>query len=299
MGRRRRTGRDVHGIVLLDKPIGRSSNHVLQQVRRLFQANKAGHTGSLDPLATGVLPICLGHATKVSSLLLDSDKAYQFEMLLGVTTTTGDSEGEVLTQSDVPDVSVADVDRLLNRFTGSIAQIPPMYSALKHQGQPLYKLARAGKEVERAPRQVTIHRLELLKQCADRWLLEVECSKGTYVRTLAQDLGAALGCGAHVSLLRRTQAGPFSLKNAVTLETLESLALESLGQYLLSVDAALPEVPEIWLDADQAEKFQHGQSIQMSSVPEEALIRIYAEERGLIGLGKCLEDGRLAPRRVF
>lgn len=302
MAPRRKHGRDVHGIVVLDKPSGRSSNHVLQHVRRLFQANKAGHTGSLDPLATGVLPICLGHATKVSSFLLDSDKSYQFEMQLGVTTTTGDSEGEVLQTRTVPELSVSEIDAILDQFKGAIEQIPPMHSALKHNGQPLYKLARAGIEVERPPRRVHIHALTLMDQTDSSLLLQVDCSKGTYVRSLAQDIGEAIGCGAHVTLLHRIKAGPFELGQALTLEQMAALQAEGLGVLdacLLPVDAALADIPQVYLSSEQGVRLMQGQPIELSEVPNRPIIRVYQENAGLIGLGKCLDDGRLAPRRML
>lgn len=209
--------RDVDGILIFDKPLGMSSNAALQKVRWLFNASKGGHTGSLDPLASGVLPLCLGEATKFSQYLLDADKTYITEARLGMTTSTGDAEGEVL-EIKPCQVTLAEVQALLPRFTGEIEQIPPMYSALKHDGQPLYKLARAGETVERKPRSVTIRQLTLLGLEGDRLRLQVHCSKGTYIRTLVEDIGAALGCGAHVAELRRVQAGPFDLARAVTLE---------------------------------------------------------------------------------
>lgn len=302
MARGRRTGRDVHGILVLDKPIGRSSNHVLQHVKRLFQAKKAGHTGSLDPLATGVLPICFGHATKVSSFLLDSDKSYHFEMTLGVTTSTGDSEGDILQTRDVPPLDEGAVIQVLTRFMGQIEQVPPMYSALKHQGQPLYKLARAGGEVERPARRVTIHGLSLLQRKEAVLRLEVRCSKGTYVRSLAEDIGVALGCGAHVSQLRRIKAGPFGLEQSVTLEELEMLQSSGLGALdacLNPVDAALSSMPRVDLSPDQALQMTRGQALEMGELPNHDVIRLYQAGVGLIGIGKQLEDGRLAPRRIL
>lgn len=225
MGQRRREGeRDVSGIVLLDKPAGITSNAALQTVKRLFRARKAGHTGSLDPLATGLLPICLGEATKLSGFLLDADKRYRTEIRLGVTTTTGDAEGETLRVREVADLDRARVAEAVARFTGEIEQIPPMHSALKRNGMPLYKLARQGIEVERAPRPVVIHALELVRCEADRIELDVRCSKGTYIRVLAEDIGEALGCGAHVGALRRTGVGGFDAGRMVALETLRAVA---------------------------------------------------------------------------
>ena len=217
--------RSIDGILIFDKPLGMSSNAALQKVRWLFNANKGGHTGSLDPLATGVLPLCLGEATKFSQYLLDADKAYVTEARLGMTTATGDAEGDVLEIKPF-NVTLADVEALLPRFTGEIDQVPPMYSALKHEGQPLYKLARAGETIERKARTITISQLKVLGLEGDRLQLEVHCSKGTYIRSLVEDIGAGLGCGAHVSALRRIKAGPFDLSQSVTLEALEALHAE-------------------------------------------------------------------------
>ena len=222
MGRRKNKGRNVSGVLLLDKPQGGSSNHVLQRVKRLFGAAKAGHTGSLDPLATGMLPVCFGEATKISAFLLDADKRYHLKCQLGVNTTTGDAEGEIVDTQDVSAISEKDVKKVLPGFLGEIEQVPPMYSAIKHNGERLYKLARQGIEVERKARQVTIYDIEYIaldwEQLGDQQRLilelEVHCSKGTYVRKLAQDIGEVLGCGACISRIRRTKIGPFSLKEA-------------------------------------------------------------------------------------
>ena len=214
MSRRKPRGRNVNGILLLDKGIGITSNAALQKVKRLYQASKAGHTGSLDPLASGLLPLCLGEATKLSSFLLDADKAYAGVCKLGVKTSTADAEGEVIETRPVPDLSEAQLRDVLAKFVGVIDQIPPMHSAIKMQGQPLYKLAHQGIEVERQPRQVTIHSLTLTRLEGDEFAFDLQCSKGTYVRTLAEDIGEVLGCGAHLSALRRTQVGPFELDHA-------------------------------------------------------------------------------------
>ncbi|MGH8121089.1 MAG: tRNA pseudouridine(55) synthase TruB, partial [Gammaproteobacteria bacterium] len=211
----RQRGRDVHGILLLDKPAGATSNHVLQQVKRLYLARKAGHTGSLDKLASGLLPLCLGEATKLSGYLLNADKAYEATCKLGVVTTTGDAAGAVIATHPVPAISGADVERVMERFRGEIQQTPPMYSALKHEGRRLYKLAYAGISVEREPRSVTIHELTHVRLNGDELEFRVHCSKGTYIRTLAEDIGRELGCGAHIKVLRRTAVGPFTAEQMV------------------------------------------------------------------------------------
>ncbi|MGR9035594.1 MAG: tRNA pseudouridine(55) synthase TruB, partial [Gammaproteobacteria bacterium] len=213
---KRKSGRNIHGILLLDKGAGVSSNRALQEVRRLFDANKAGHTGSLDPLATGLLPLCFGEATKVSAMMLDDDKLYYVVIQLGVSTSTGDSEGTVIEQNDVPSLSEVSIKQCLTAFTGAIEQIPPMFSALKHNGKKLYELARAGITVERKARPVTIHELKLVDFDRETLILEVFCSKGTYIRSLAQDIGRYFGCGGTVTVLRRLQSGPFSIENAHT-----------------------------------------------------------------------------------
>ena len=224
---RRRRGLPVNGVVLLDKPKGLSSNHALQRVRRLFDAQKAGHTGTLDPMATGLLPICLGEATKFSAHLLEADKMYRTRVELGVITDTGDAEGTVLERREVPNLAVEDIESVLTRFRGEIDQVPPMYSALKHQGKKLYELAREGKQVERAARRVSVYDARLLSFEGTAFELEVSCSKGTYIRTLAEDIGHALGCGAHISQLRRLKTGPFDGDAMWTLEALEALASQA------------------------------------------------------------------------
>jgi tRNA pseudouridine55 synthase len=262
--------RDIDGVLIFDKPLGMSSNNALQKVRWLFNAAKGGHTGSLDPLASGVLPLCLGEATKFSQYLLDADKAYVTEARLGMTTTTGDAEGDVLESKPV-NVTLEQVESFLPQFTGDILQIPPMYSALKHEGQPLYKLARAGETVERKPRSVTINQLKVLGLEGDRLRLEVHCTKGTYIRTLVEDLGTALGCGAHVSELRRIQAGPFDLSKAVTLEELEALHAEgghlALDHLLMPSDCGLQDWPEVELTEQTAYYLNHGQAVRVPGSP--------------------------------
>lgn len=303
MSRKRNHRRAVNGLLLLDKPAGMSSNDALQQVKRLFNAQKAGHTGSLDPLATGMLPICLGEATKISGFLLDADKRYRMTCKLGVKTATGDTEGEVLERRPVPSLDAGALEPVLARFRGEIQQIPPMYSALKHQGERLYKLARQGQEVERAPRTVVIHELTLLRLAEDEIDLEVACSKGTYVRALAEDLGEALGCGAHVSALRRLAVGPYRDPDAmVTLDTLRELAgdgYQALDRQLLAVESALYDWPEIRLTADSAFYMRQGQAVQVPKAPTAGWVRLYDQDQRFLGVGEIQDDGKVAPRRMF
>lgn len=306
MGRRRKHGRDVHGILLLDKPRGLTSNAALQRVKRLYRAAKAGHTGNLDPLATGVLPICLGEATKISAYLLDADKAYRVECTLGVTTDTGDSEGEVVQTRPVSTPSASAVRRVLEQYTGEIEQMPPMYSAVKHQGQPLYKLAREGRTVERRSRRIRIDALELLAIDGDRLELDVCCSKGTYVRTLVEDIGEALGCGAHVSALRRTRAAPFDDSNLVDAGHLEALVADErpaeLDALLLPVDAALCDWPRVSLPPPMAGYIEQGQAVQVPQAPAEGMLRLYRREpdtERFLGVGRVLDDGRIGPKRLI
>jgi tRNA pseudouridine55 synthase len=304
MGRRRR-GRAVDGILVLDKPAGLSSNQALQAAKRLFFAAKAGHTGSLDPLATGVLPLCFGEATKFSQYLLDADKAYQSTFVLGVSTDTGDAEGAVLERIDASGVSEADVETALARFRGEIDQVPSMYSAIKRDGQPLYKLARQGVEVEREARPVQIHRLEMTAfrgGAAPEADVYLECSKGTYVRSLAEDLGRVLGCGGHVKALRRTQAGPFSVRDSVTLETLEALKgggrLAEMDALLLPADAALGGLPLVRLSESGGFYLRQGQPVLVPNAPCDGMVRVALETGEFLGVGEILDDGRVAPRRL-
>ena len=295
----RRRGRAVNGILVLDKPAGMTSNAALQKAKRLFNAAKAGHTGSLDPMATGVLPLCLGEATKFAQHLLEGAKAYRATARLGVVTDTGDREGTVLSESPVPvGFGAGMLAPVLDRFRGDIEQVPPMYSALKHKGRPLYELAREGKTVERAPRQVRIDRLDLLEVTADSFTVDVACSKGTYIRTLVEDIGAALGCGAHLADLRRTTAAGFSLDQAVTLETLEAADMSSRDEYLLPVDRALALMPEIQLESEHLVSILNGQAVRIDGCQAPGLVRLYAEQQ-FIGMGECLLDGRVAPRRLL
>ena len=301
MADRKKKGRDISGILILDKPLNISSNRAVQIIKRLYGAKKVGHTGSLDPLASGVLPICLGHATKVSQYLLASDKTYHFTMKLGQTTETGDVEGDVVLERSVPVIDDARLETLLKEFTGDIQQVPPMYSALKHDGQRLYTLARAGKVVERPPRDVTIKSLELLSKTDDSLTLEVSCTKGTYVRTLAEDLGEALGCGAHVTFLRRIKTGPFELGEAVTIEQLESLQgdINVLDQQLNNLDLALQEYPIIGCTDDEVADLCLGRQIHVETLEQHSLIRLNAPDGNIFGLGKWKEGNYLAPIRIF
>jgi tRNA pseudouridine55 synthase len=302
MSRRKLRGRNVNGILLLDKAIGITSNTALQKVKRLYQANKAGHTGSLDPLASGLLPLCLGEATKLSSFLLDADKAYEGVCKLGIKTSTADAEGAVIQTRPVPDLSEAQLLATLEKFVGTIEQIPPMHSAIKMQGQPLYKLAHQGIEVERQPREVTIHSLRLTRQAADEFAFELHCSKGTYVRTLVEDIGELLGCGAHLSALRRTMVGPFEISHAVTMETLEHTAAEDgfagLDGLLIPMDQALEKWPAIHLSENSTYYVRQGQPVQVAKAPTSGWVRLFASNDHFLGVGQILEDGRVAPRRL-
>jgi len=298
---RRRKGNDVNGILLLDKPFGLSSNSALQKARYLFQAKKAGHTGSLDPLATGVLPICFGEASKVTPFLLDSNKSYTCTAQLGETTTTGDKEGGTLQIREIKSFSSAELKTVLDKFRGDITQVPPMYSALKHNGQPLYKLARQGIEIKRKERAVTIFKLDLLEQTTDTLTLHIKCSKGTYIRTLAQDIGEALGCGAHLSMLRRTNVEPFDCKNLITIETLESLIKDgkSLEELLLPIDSALPSHPSLVLSDDELKRIKYGLKVSRRDLPNSQIIRLYDQDNTFIGIGRLSSDMQLTARRLM
>ncbi|RLQ20607.1 tRNA pseudouridine(55) synthase TruB [Seongchinamella sediminis] len=303
---RRRRGRPVNGILVLDKPLGMSSNQALQVAKRLYFAAKAGHTGSLDPLATGVLPLCFGEATKFSQYLLDADKAYQSTFVLGTVTDSGDAEGDVLATNDASAISEADVAIALQAFRGEIEQVPSMFSAIKQNGQPLYKLARQGIEVERKSRQVTVHQLELRDFRRDGARAEVdiylECSKGTYVRSIAEDLGQALGCGAHVSVLRRTMAGPFSIEDSVSLTTLEGLKqndqLAQMDDLLLPADTAVKALPLVELAESGGFYLRQGQPVLVPNAPASGMVRVALETGEFLGVGEILDDGRVAPRRL-
>ncbi len=294
---KRKKGRDIHGILLLDKREGVSSNRALQEVRRLLDAKKAGHTGSLDPLATGLLPLCFGEATKVSALMLDDDKRYRVDVQLGVLTDTGDAEGEILERKAVPELSQEILDACLEAFTGEMEQVPPMYSALKHQGKKLYELAREGITVERKPRRINIFEIELLSFSQDILTLEVLCSKGTYIRSLAEDIGAHLGTVATVKTLRRLQAGEFKIGDALTYERLQEMGDAALKACLLPVDRPLSFMPEVELTEQQADAISHGQSIA-TKYSLDGKVRMY-NQRHFLGLGEMLLDGKLAPKKLF
>ncbi len=299
---RRRRGRDIDGILLLDKPTGISSNQALQRARRLFDARKAGHTGNLDVLASGLLPLCLGEASKFSSFLLDADKRYLAECRLGVTTSTGDAEGEILRQVDATDITRADLERVLPAFRGEIEQVPPMYSALKHQGQPLYKLARQGRTVERKPRRVRIDGIEITAFSGPDFSMDVRCSKGTYIRTLAGDIGEALGCGASLVGLRRLASGPFRLADALDFDRLEGLAghgMTVLDAVLLPIDAALGELPRVGLGEDGAYYLCQGQAVRVNDSTHTGLVRVYTRAGRFLGLGTLDGGGGLAPKRLI
>lgn len=292
-------GHDIHGIVLLDKPTGRSSNHALQDVKRLFSAKKAGHTGSLDPFATGMLPLCFGEATKTAGFMLDSDKAYVARARLGTATSTGDIEGDVIQEEQVPALDNADIKAVMDGFKGEIEQVPPMYSALKHEGQPLYKLAREGKEVERKARTVTIHNIELVSWEPPLLTFRVECSKGTYIRTLAEDLAGALGSCAHLEALRRLTVAPFDTADMVTMEQLSAAKdKDGLSELLLPLDAGLNEWPKLEITPGQAMRFSNGNPVIVDS-KESQLVRVYDDEGKILGIAETHPDGQAHPKRLF
>ena len=293
--------RDVDGILLLDKPEGLTSNAALQRARRAFRARKAGHTGSLDPLASGLLPVCFGQATKASALLLDADKTYAVTIALGERTATADREGEVVERAAVPALTAEFVREQAARFLGESTQVPPMYSALKHQGQRLYRLARQGIEVERAPRRIVIRRLELLALGTGHLDFELDCSKGTYVRTLAEDLARACGTVGHVLALRRLKLGPFQVPRMTTLAEIEALAgnPQSLDAFLMPADAALPELPAVQLGAAEQACILHGQAV-FAAGPAACQVRMYGPAGRFLGVGRMSSEGRqLAPERIM
>ncbi len=300
----KRKGRPVNGILLLDKPQGITSNGALQQVKRLFGAQKAGHTGSLDPIATGVLPLCFGEATKFSRFLLEADKRYLATVKLGVSTTTGDSEGEVVENRPVVDRNRKELEVILASYIGEIEQVPSMFSAIKQNGQPLYKLARQGIEVKRKARKIRIISLQLVEFSEDELVLNIECSKGTYVRSLAQDIGEDLGCGAHVSALRRLRAGPFDIDASFTLPELvnrKEMAGEGLDELLLSARSAVRDWPRSVLSALTASYLMQGQPVQVPNSPLSGWVSLFHEvedDANFIGVGEILDDGRIAPRRL-
>ena len=300
--RRRNRGRSINVIVILDKATGLSSNAALQQVKKLYEANKAGHTGSLDPLATGVLPLCLGEATKVSQFLLNSDKRYRTKIKLGERTDSGDKTGTVIQSITDFSVSEAGIEKELDAFRGEIEQLPPMHSALKVDGVPLYKMARKGIEIRREKRKVTIYEINLLNIAEDVIELDITCSKGTYIRTIADDLGQALGCGANIIELRRTEAGVFREEDCKDLEALSELkvqgGLEFIDEQLIPMDQAIVELPEVNLPTVTASHLKNGQAVIVRHLPEEGLVRLYEEEQ-FIGIGCIDDDGKVAPRRLI
>lgn len=297
--RARRNCSPVNGVLLLDKPVGFTSNQALQTVKRLLNACKAGHTGNLDPIATGLLPLFFGEATKLTQFLLNADKRYWTVFKLGVSTTTFDSEGEATATRPVT-VGLRDIERALLRFQGDIEQIPPMYSAIKHNGEALYKLARAGVEVERESRPVTVYEIRTLGFQDDLLTLEIACSKGTYIRTLAHDLGEILGCGAHVVQLRRLAIGDVSIDKAVTLERLEALASPAeRAQLLQPVDSVLHAVPDVHLTSLAAHYLKQGQSVSARHGLAPGWVRLYEGDSRFLGMGQVLDDGQVAPRRLL
>lgn len=294
----RQVRRRIHGVFLLNKPLGISSNAALQKVRWLFRAEKAGHTGALDPLATGLLPVCLGEATKFSHFLLDADKRYTARIQLGRTTTTADREGETLAEFAIPVLDRALLEAVLAQFLGTIQQVPPMYSALKKDGRPLYELARQGIAVARPARPVQIHALSLLDWGTDWLAVDVHCSKGTYIRTLAEDLGQALGSGAHLASLHRTQTGPFVLDESLTIEHLEALSEPEREALLLPVYAPVASLPRQTLSRTEALAFAQGQSLWIPGLPTGAVLA-FDDTGACLGLAEQGDDGRLQPKRVL
>lgn len=297
---RRQRGRRVDGILLLAKPAGLTSNAALQEAKRAFGAAKAGHTGSLDPIATGLLPLCFGETTKLSGFFLSADKRYRAQLRLGVATETGDSEGEETQRSEV-NVSDADIERVMDLFRGDFEQVPSMYSAIKKDGKPLYELARQGIEVERQARPVTVYSLDWQRPERDRLEVDLHCSSGFYVRSLAHDIGIELGCGGHVAALSRTAVGRFKLEDAVSLERIRALAGDraELDALLVPGDHGLAHLPGITLSPDAAYYLVRGQPVRAARLPRSGLVRLYAEEAGFLGVGKVLSDGRVAPKRLF
>ena len=305
MGRRRK-GRSVNGILLLDKPPGRTSNSAMVVCRAIYNAAKAGHTGALDPLATGVLPFCFGEATKFSQFLLDADKAYRSRFVFGQVTDTADADGEVMAEHSAADVTEAGLEEAIAAFRGDIEQVPPMYSALKLNGRPLYELARKGIEVERQPRPVTVYDFDLEAFDAGeraQATVRVKCSKGTYIRSLAADIGALLGVGAHVAALRRLQAGPFLEPQTVKLEHLQALRdaedFAALDELLIPVEAALTHLPSVALAAADAQLLRQGQLLAEASSGSLGEVTLFDEHQAFMGIGEILADGRLKPRRLI
>ena len=294
----KRIKRNINGVLLLDKPLGFSSNQALQKVKWLYSAAKAGHTGTLDPLATGLLPICLGEATKFAQYVTDADKTYFATIKLGATTTTGDAEGEVLTTATI-NATPAQFAAACQQFLGEISQMPPMYSALKHEGKALYEYARAGVDIARQPRLITIQNIVVEKFEGEIAQITVTCSKGTYIRTLAEDIGAALGCGAHLIGLRRTETAGYLLPQAVTLEQLEAMSIEARTALLLPVDSAIESLPVVTLNADAAFFIMQGQAVWQAGKTPAGDLRLYDEINSFLGLGFLQDDGKIAPKRLI
>ena len=302
MAKRRSKGRDIHGILLLDKPQGLTSNQALQKVKRLFYARKAGHTGSLDPLATGMLPICFGEATKISNFLLNADKRYIAVCKLGQRTDSADADGNIIEIRSIEDISERQVREVLQQFVGELRQVPPMHSAIKQDGVPLYKLAHQGIEVEREARTITVYHIELIKFDKDILELDISCSKGTYIRTLADDIGESLGCGAHITALRRLKVGVFEGSKMYTLDELNTLKeqdVTALEQTLLSVDAGLGDWTDVHLTSDATFYVRQGQPVFVPQLKTEGYVRLYDPSHEFIGIGIVLEDGRVAPKRLM
>ncbi len=302
MAQFKRVKRNINGVLLLDKPLGFSSNQALQKVKWLFQAAKAGHTGTLDPLATGLLPICLGEATKFAQYVTDADKTYIATVKFGETTTTGDAEGEILTKHPV-DCDLKKLSLVCDAFVGGISQVPPMYSALKFEGKALYEYAREGVDIERKARLVNITSIQIDSFENEVAVLTVSCSKGTYIRTLAEDIGHKLGCGAHLIGLRRTETAGYMIEDAITLEALELLVketpVEALAELLLPMDSAIAYLPRVLLNADASHYLMQGQAVWQSGVIPEGELRLYDDKNQFLGLGVLQEDGKIAPKRLM
>lgn len=304
MSKRRSRGRDVDGVLVLDKPPGLTSSRATQQAKRLFGAKKVGHTGSLDPLATGVLPLCFGAATKFSHFLFQADKRYVVDAVLGISTDSGDADGTVVSEATYAHVTEEKINTVLTEFRGNIQQIPSMFSAVKQNGQPLYKLAHQGKEVPRDPRPVTIHENKLVSFECDRFQLHIHCSKGTYIRTLISDIGAKLGSGAHVVALRRTQAGPYDDSGSVTMDQLhEAREVQRIDELLLPISSTVEGWPTIFVRGGIAYNVRHGQAVRVNNAPTEGWVKVCElvddERTKFLGVGEVLDDGRIAPRRII
>lgn len=302
MARRSKTkGRNVKGVLLLDKPPGLTSNDALQKVKLLYRARKAGHTGSLDKAASGLLPLCFGEATKFSGFLLNADKHYRTIFQLGIQTSTGDAEGDIVFRGETGKLTRKRVEAVLATFLGTVVQVPPMFSALKHKGQRLYKLAHQGLEVDREPREITVHSMDLLDYRGDELELDIRCSKGTYIRTLAEDIGKELGCGAHVKALRRIGVGPYSDENMLTVPELEGIAgtgMQGLDELLLGIDSVVQDMPSVNLVDSVAYYLCQGQPVTVPRAPTRGMLRIYGEDGRFLGVGEVLADGRVAPKRL-